>query len=877
MAEDKYIINRGNYTYKRRHKSYSGGTIYERDYAAVTNLGGFDGNVFPNEEHGFKFVPVDNKSVTKKHRYGGIIGSLNGKDLENIATSSTESYIKLKTGHSSFLDFVYYGSCVEFLNVEINDIIRKFPAELYFKEKAIEHSGNTYYVLDNPFEIDIWNNVTPTEQEYFNPLRYFSESRQNYTMYNSEGQNLGCLDSFYSWTSAKNSNFRFCDWEFSHEIQLNFTWDDDFENEILSGTQSTRIYRMYLNGEFVLLYENEDFRNWRITPAQNYAEAAFDDMDEFETILLNRGTKPLYTATLDFMHETERGFETYKKRFTWPTIPYVNTSAETIHRYNLDITSEDYQAYVTELIKLCQFYDEYFTDNLWRNMCHDAIKNMDNTVITENSLEDKNDIKENAEKMHSLLNVCGRFFDDIILYINGIKNINSITYNDDGNVPDYFLTDVLNLSGWEVSNSMEPFLKNTDIVKNLWKGIANEEYDVKNANVQFLKNLELNSHEILSRKGTRYSLEMVLGLFGMIQGEDYIIDEHVRIAKQKEGVQYECQAFDASGNTILLSAETWNNLVASRSEDSAEGGKAYDSTEGLPIKIKTTKINGDIYKYFVPWFKMGERLDGGMYFQMYGGWDKEEDEYKETLSYLGVVEKKVDLDYIPENTLKGGDIYFVTESGEYMKHTDDEKNPWRVMSTAITSADKNEIDTLESIIEENKGNNPHVGYGNYDSGDTYFEYFKQIFKGAKDADDFVEDAYKCDEEGLQNGIEECGFDISDETVDNKKCWYYGNGDTESNYRIYDNAEHEACNNMTISDYEVYDFLSGGTSNELTENSADSVINSKFVKINFIIPNFDNASLKDDFKNYIETAVMPYLRQVIPSTTIFEIGFEEINE
>ena len=138
MAEDKYIINRSNYTYKKRHKSYSGGTIYERDYAAVTNLGGFDGNVFPNEERGFKFIPVDNKFTSKKSNYGKEVATLKGEDLENYNETSTESYIKLNPGHSSFLDFVYYGSCVEFLKTEINDIIYKFPAELYFKDKELD-------------------------------------------------------------------------------------------------------------------------------------------------------------------------------------------------------------------------------------------------------------------------------------------------------------------------------------------------------------------------------------------------------------------------------------------------------------------------------------------------------------------------------------------------------------------------------------------------------------------------------------------------------------------------------------------------------------------------------------------------------------------
>ena len=47
MALDKYIVSRSNYTIKKKHKTVSNGTIYERDFMTTTQNGSFDGDVFP--------------------------------------------------------------------------------------------------------------------------------------------------------------------------------------------------------------------------------------------------------------------------------------------------------------------------------------------------------------------------------------------------------------------------------------------------------------------------------------------------------------------------------------------------------------------------------------------------------------------------------------------------------------------------------------------------------------------------------------------------------------------------------------------------------------------------------------------------------------
>lgn len=910
MAEEKnFIITESNYTFKRKHKNLPDGTIYERDYMATTNLGGFDSGVFPNEERNFKIVPVSTTSVKRKHFYGDSGTTYTLEDIDkNRTRESTESFLTANDKHTSLLDFVYYGNCVDFLQSCVENIIFNFPAEFYFASKE---AISGWYYIENPFNINIWDNkVLPSADSRVNEMRYFALNVSKYMVYGSDNSTHGCL-SRGNWDTKANNDFAFCDGQYSHEITL--TIDN---NEVV-------IRRYYLNGEFVLLYQDANMCGWYIRPSEGYVNAVFDALGDFEKTLLNRDTNPLYTAILDYPHETETGIETYKKAFTWPQDAYVshtvsnNAIISKAHVYNIDISSGKYQLYINSLLKLCEFYDENFTDNLWRNLTHDAIKNLDNTFIRENSTETEEDTKENVEKVHKFLMACSRQFDEIKRYADGIKNVNSITYNDEANLPDYFLTDSLNLSGWEITNS----LKNVRIfkpgeqsnvyipilVKGLFKGIANKEYDSVDTNVQFLKNLKLNSQEILSRKGTRYGIEMLLGLFGMVSDDfagygegDYHIDEFVTIATPKNG---------DSPTTGETNVEKFGAMRLSQSEITGEGNDP-NPTEGLPVKI--IEFNGS--RRMVPWFKMKNEygriyeLDGGVYFQMYGGWDKNENGYGETVNYLGIVERKRDLQFVPVSEIHDGNFFFSIEDGVYYRYDENsEGEKWKeylkvedvsgssvyylyidgawasradlgpdyeyLLDEAIETVSK-----IENIIDDETGNNPHVGYGHYDDGKTFYEYLKQIFKYSIENCAFTDEAYNCNcndadcEDCLIDEISDCGFDVSD-VNDNVKCWFHNPDTLFPSTTSYDEVTvsgfsgHYSC---SIDGFKPYDFTTDSTG--LTENSSYSVINNKTMVITFKIPGFDGDSLREEYKQFIKDAVMPYVRQIIPSTTIFSVEF-----
>ena len=56
MAKTGYTVTSSNYTIKKVHKDTSKGLVYERDYMATTNLGGWEGTAFPNSEYNFKMA-----------------------------------------------------------------------------------------------------------------------------------------------------------------------------------------------------------------------------------------------------------------------------------------------------------------------------------------------------------------------------------------------------------------------------------------------------------------------------------------------------------------------------------------------------------------------------------------------------------------------------------------------------------------------------------------------------------------------------------------------------------------------------------------------------------------------------------------------------
>lgn len=1012
MSNNRFITTKSNYTIKEPRKEINKSVIYERDYMVTTNLGGFNSSTIPYGDGNFKIITGDVSGGKKRHKNGEWLKKNDCKsnieeecilwtldDVKNDETvESSENKIVRKYGNQDFLDFVYYGSCVELLKTSINNIILKYPGELYFSNQPLvitTKSGEKMLgslnfdnpiVVENPFNIDVISETvdykTKNSRDY-NPLRYFSESLNEYVLLNPDDEIIDCL---VGWNvNTKTGKNCYIDGEMVATIDFYFSknifseddcFTDDNQNDTIKNDENTviTIYAYYFNGSIVLIGDGK-FYGFKLRPKQSVINKIFaEDFSHFEHFLLNRSSTPIYTIKIKTPIETDKGITYSKQTYTWPVD----------NKWNLDIKSPKYTKYVSSLISIASFYDENRVDNLWRNMIHDSIKNLDISMNTMTKTdEDSSDYVIGTGNIRGLMLAYGRQFDELKLAIENIKTTNNITYDENNNLPDYFLSDSLNLSGWEVTSVIDTLDKTTRF-DSVFSG-ENKVYDANTLNTHFLRILKINSKHIFNTKGTRNGIEMLLSLFGLCSydfGKNYYesLPEIALTSKsknEKSGVnQFKKSKINVNGKVLK-----WNDLKDSvKSEfydyklneyvvvakdkngvlmvDEDEllpverfnlyktyaNGEFYNSSvAGLPVKVVTVAVveNVDLYgdgttiveeivnkKYLIPWFTKNETYDGNPYFQMFGGWCKDENgDYEETKQYLKVVSTVRDVLSITHDNLREGEIVYVDDisniqnfiSGITVNNTSnyfilnninhsniftDKENGdgwYNIPQSDIDNEIKLGIQVLklENIIDTSIGNNPHTGYGKYDSGEEYLNYFRQIFKGAIETGDFTDEAYDCETGEINPEIKKSGFDLT-EQVDNMKCWYFTDTtNTEKVYQIftkkvnaednygneyndlpfgYEDATFTTSVNVGKKAYtsnkevffetnlETYNFENGDIGNS-DEASANSIINVKKITIEFNKEKYANNS---DFKQFLHNAILPYLKQMIPSTTIMEI-------
>jgi hypothetical protein len=542
MAKSKYTVIKSNYTLRNRRQNINKGTIYERDYAVTNTQSSWDDGVFPYGESNFKLTRRYPENGIRKHSFGDwlkqdvcITDDNNGQYwtlncITDDANAKNENEIILKPNYGSMLDFAYYGSCADLLRVSLDNIINNFPAELFIKDSGIEYyddaegktvklgstnikdvrdaqndasynnpnnlsilniTEDTAVCIENPFDLNLTRTTLPNSSDV-NELRYFCSSANKYDILNSNDTLVACACDWhviYRAKACKNG-------QLTAIIALNNVFDTE------SNGKPFVVFEYYLNKRRFLLCHKK-YAGYKIRPTKKIISDFFDGLDDFEKLLLNQNSNPIFTCTIDYPHETEKGIFSYKKQFTWPTI----------HDWNLDISSVVYADYVNGLLEIAEFYDNGYANNLWNMMIHDSIKNMDLTYTKQGDDNEQEDFATATSRIEGIMKAIARQFDDIKRSIDNIQYVNSITYNQFNNLPDYFLTDSLEMSGWEVYSSVSGL--NSDVTVTSDYAGEEKEYTLSDVNTNFMRCLKLNSKDILRRKGTKESIEMILGLFGL--------------------------------------------------------------------------------------------------------------------------------------------------------------------------------------------------------------------------------------------------------------------------------------------------------------------------------------------------------------------------
>jgi hypothetical protein len=685
-----------------------------------------------------------------------------------------------------------------------------------------------------------------------------------------------------------------------------------------SVTISGRKFFIYLteNKEKLLIYSGTGTAGTIIEPKKKYFDEFWETADEFERVLLNRDGKIPFKAVFETPFFTEEGYYYTMQSYIWPTI---NNNKKVPSLSNVG-----FQNYINSLYSLAAYHDEYDSDNLWRMMTHESIKNLDwSYVTTEEGVRSENEL--DTKGMGAMLRIYGRHFDDIKRYADNIKATNSVTYNGQDNTPDYFLSDIVEMGGIDAQN-VAPFGENTVMMNGYYR-----EKNTSDVNSFFLRNMVLNKNYIHSLKGTRRGIETMLKMFGY--------------SCYNEDMENPFGTYSISEYVYAISGAPLSYIEASTIRGLAEYVDTdYDPNlmQGYPVGV-IGKDKEDVSTwYLVPWFDKNETYEYPFYFQGRGGWGKMPFKninipaltpitrlngnvislYKESVSYLKFatdIDEMLSFFYddLFENIIcyvadisdiekqynprvgplvsdgedEGNDYshYFIlknvalsTVCGYLQNHLYDCYGWKNIHISEYENEDNPTCDGerliyMETLLTDNVGNNPHLGYGHYDDGEEYVNKYRNLFEGAINEGLFDHLAYADEDDELgkevyskvmsENGY---GFKL-DLKEDNSKCAYFYSADANSGLTLMgcsmknDTLE---WNSKKLTDFSFNpDEVEESDTLPLEESQSYGIMNVKKLFINF------NVSGNTAFIDYIQNVVMKYVELMIPSTTILEYGFD----
>lgn len=940
--KDRFLKSKSIYSIKKRHALTNDAVIYENDHITIIpNDGIYDEGETLFSESNFKYKVRTEKNEKRRHSRRGFITTEGQSDywtLKDISatTKSEESQIITKPNYGSLRDFAYYGSAVELIRATVNDIIQRFPGRItnYTDDKLapkVNINGTDRVLLSNEFEIDCWTGGgTIASGDVKNPMRVLAASYMNY------------MDGDTELTEPP---------KFSPSTSI-------CPNSIIGNVSiNNKTFDLYMDAEGKkYLLDGPDID---LKPKQEIIDAFWNSLDDFERVLLNRDSTPVYKAVFETPYSDETGYYYSNKSYIWPT---VNNDG-----FTPDISTGKFQSYLSSLISLASFHDEYDTDNIWRMMTHESIKNLNWTFVSHNGDESEDLSDIDTTGIGAMIRIYGRQFDDIKRYADNIKSMNSISYDQKNNMPDYFLSDTIENDGWEAQHCAPFENVKLDTISNESATTYTSGKTASYVNSEFQRRLALNSDYIQSLKGTRRGIEAILGMFGYENQEwsgsptgvgTYKISEYVAVLSS--GLSYtEAYTIRTMGGDYVNVDEETNFM------------KGYPVAVIKPVEISsdtaTQDEDNDAEKsdeskyYLVPWFSKTQPYDYPFYFQTKGGWGKRakktinlsglgltdkteltsEDTfviYGETqpyMKYAGTIDDMLLLDF---NSLREGtccyvadisniaEVYKTENSGEtisdasnyfilknkvlagYCGFVDNDLYKcygWQnVPLTDIQNLanDGRIVAYLESLEAEFKGNNPHIGFGEYDDGQEYLYHFEHLFEGSfKDGKfDYLE---KSDDDigGLgMTGSElyeklsegDYGFKFANkECIDNIKCHFYidtfeaksqsntsgqvleaGENVSESNEE-YEKIPLSALSGETITDWGYPDSFSSFNPESATaidgildESQANGVVNIKKLKITFTTDG------NTEYEKYLQNVVFKYLEPMIPSTAILEYDF-----
>ena len=109
------------------------------------------------------------------------------------------------------------------------------------------------------------------------------------------------------------------------------------------------------NFKVTYMFDKNSLEGVHIRPLSRFLDDFYNGCDNFEKLLMNRKSTPLYKATFSVLKEGDYGMYREFETFVFPT---------TYGGYNIDANDYGFTDYTARLSEIGEFYDNRVTDNI---------------------------------------------------------------------------------------------------------------------------------------------------------------------------------------------------------------------------------------------------------------------------------------------------------------------------------------------------------------------------------------------------------------------------------------------------------------------------------------------------------------------------------
>jgi len=426
---------------------------------------------------------------------------------------------------SNVTNFTIFGSLQKRFEVSVQRIINFFPAGIEVDDYYYDFTsgdtatGITYSSVSNETEITI--NVSRIKNPF--SLDYSTNSKINLQNREQEFSPLRDLTNSYR----------------NYSLVV-----DDFPYQVIDFTPSNSLYSGIIKVTVIgnpFSGVSTTTKSLVIRPNDYYVEKAFsENFDEVEKFLLNRLAQPQYTATFNVPIQTDAGsVDLQNASVTWPKDGL----------WNLDIRTPGFTNYLEQLNTIGVDFDAYKTNLITRFMVTDSLLEFDTP----------------DHKVAKVLQIYGRSFDQIKIFIDALAYMNSVNYTPGNDIPSMLLKNLAETLGW--SPNISP-ITNEDFLNSVYAATGVTQYagfsrelTPSELNYQFYRNLILNSAYLFKSKGTRRSIEFTLRLVG---APDALVEfnEYVYVADQRINMrEFNTQFAQITGGTYVEDVTAYNSGI----------------------------------------------------------------------------------------------------------------------------------------------------------------------------------------------------------------------------------------------------------------------------------------------------------------------------